>query len=206
MSVHWLYLSLFCAASFNQSKASAKGVSLLCKQQAEAQTVTVNCTIDFKVTVDDCRCEHFQWSNSGADISCGSDSNNYHCTWDNRTFVSLTILHVKKEENYTISIETDCGSDSSTIEVKLTKHAPGGSGSSVSEHPGETPLESIVIAVVVVVVALVLVILLYFVFRRRKERFKSIKKKNTAEDADTAGEGEEEPLKGLKNCDTCIKV
>ncbi|KAI3365430.1 hypothetical protein L3Q82_010515 [Scortum barcoo] len=79
-------------------------------------TVTLSCTYMEKR----CKVERYVWSNRHGEIPCNTDLMRHVCGWDNLTYVSLTISDVMKEENYTISVKTDCETvETSAIRVQV---------------------------------------------------------------------------------------
>ncbi|CAK6984208.1 uncharacterized protein LOC122970953, partial [Scomber scombrus] len=105
----WTCFSLLCAATILQSSAS-NAVSLKCNDTVEVvagEDVTLNCRI-IEMTGENCKGLKYHWSNSHGDIQCNSDLKHI-CGWENPTHVYLTISNINKEDNYTITVQTDCG-------------------------------------------------------------------------------------------------
>lgn len=90
------------------------------------RSVTLNCSINWNPHYphDECKGTNFYWHHTKEDpnesIPCNDDQKKYTCEWDNRTYVSLTIMSVQKEENYTVRMSSNCGMDafpSITVQV-----------------------------------------------------------------------------------------
>lgn len=101
------------------------GVKLICNEMVKVQfghSVMLNCTINWTQHGQNCKGEDFHWRHTDTDthdsISCTHDS--YTCEWDKITYVSLTILNVSKNENYTVGMFSNCGMDTSpSITVQI---------------------------------------------------------------------------------------
>ncbi|CAK6974274.1 uncharacterized protein LOC122970953 [Scomber scombrus] len=126
MSFMWTCFSLLCAATILQSRTSNAEVSLKCNNTVEVvfrEDVTLTCRIT-DMTRDNCKGIDYQWSNSHGDIQCNSDLKEYICGWDKLTYVYLTISSVIEEDNYTVTVHTNCGfAQSSTIKVQIQPHS-----------------------------------------------------------------------------------
>lgn len=96
----------------------------MCNETVEVEAgeaVTLNCIIKFNVK-NDCAGVSYLWRNTTSNISCKSGLTEYICEWNKLTYVSLKISNVMEQDNYTVSIQTDCGMDRASISVKV-KHS-----------------------------------------------------------------------------------
>lgn len=93
-------------------------VKLMCNKTVTVQmgrSVTLNCSIIWTYPRDKCGETNFYWYHTEEDLNksipCIDDQKKYTCEWDNLTYVSLTIMSVQKEENYTVRLLSNCGMD-----------------------------------------------------------------------------------------------
>lgn len=95
-------------------------MKLICNKTVTVQigkSVTLNCSINWAPHDPHIECVgvNFSWYHKDEDtndsIPYDDDCKKYICEWDNLTYVSLTILSVLKEENYTVRMLSNCGMD-----------------------------------------------------------------------------------------------
>lgn len=107
-------------ALFSHAEVSAKCNSTV--EVVAGEAVTLNCTIT--TMQDNCSVESYKWNNTHGEISCNNSGlMEYSCDGVNQTYVWLTIQNVKKDENYTIEVETDCGLAKSHIKLQVQQNS-----------------------------------------------------------------------------------
>lgn len=120
MTFTWLRL-LF-AAPLLLSAASSQYVSVKCNDTEEGQLVTIHCTYTLP---QNCKFILYQWNNTHGNIECDGDSGKHTCEWDGVSRLSLIISDVRKEENYSVNILTNCGMATSPhIKVQIISPVP----------------------------------------------------------------------------------
>ncbi|XP_034087486.1 uncharacterized protein LOC117556293 [Gymnodraco acuticeps] len=136
MTFTWLCLLL--AAPLLLSAASSEYVSVKCNDtEAESgQLVTIHCTYTLR---QNCNFGRYHWNNTKSEnIKCDNDSGKHTCEWDRVSHLSMTISDVRKEENYSVNILTNCGTVTSPhIKVHIISPDPF---RSISPTPG--PIET----------------------------------------------------------------
>ncbi|KAK2820929.1 hypothetical protein Q5P01_023888 [Channa striata] len=178
MSLLWIRLSVLCVATFQQTRAMDEGVSLTCNNTVEVvagKNVTLNCTVNFQDEEENCKVLLHNWQNTSGTIPC--DMMKFTCQWDSVTYVSLTILNVTEQGNYTAEIMTDCGMAKSspiTVKVQLTNRDSGAvTPTQVPVKITSVPILGVVSSYIPILgffVCLIVVgiLLLLFVFKRRR--------------------------------------
>ncbi|KAM9837364.1 uncharacterized protein ACBR49_018068 [Aulostomus maculatus] len=85
-------------------------------QLSAGKNVTVNC----KMLREDCAIINCTWSEMRVQKNLRG-SMNHICDSHSPTRVSLTILNVTKNANYSVSIHTDCGFSCTVVEVRILR-------------------------------------------------------------------------------------
>ncbi|KAI9529385.1 hypothetical protein NQZ68_011090, partial [Dissostichus eleginoides] len=152
MTFTWLCL-LF-AAPLLLSAASSDDVSVKCNdtEAVFGQSATIHCTY----TLPRGRFRQYHWNDTRGDIKCNSDSGKHTCESDSVTrHLSMTISDVRKEENYTVNIQTDHGTAKSP-HIKLQIISPK-SLEFIKTTPAPIKTHGpVILGIVVPVIALVL--------------------------------------------------
>ncbi|XP_029953620.1 uncharacterized protein LOC115393018 [Salarias fasciatus] len=102
-----------------QTSVSDEVVSLNCRDPGSVQfgeSATINCSIEWKKD-QNCRVDHYVFKNNNVDMCSGTLPGN-GCESDNRTYISLTISEVLKEETVDIELHSIHGHDFKSVVVK----------------------------------------------------------------------------------------